>query len=956
MESRDWTQAQYDDSNWIQGYPSHPSCKAAWNTWWKKENLQAKVNKVSNGTDIQPVWYPDCLKLGSTNYYRLVIPAKRIENSDSMTNNNNAAMYSANNNYNALATKTIDTKKDPFTFGNNANNINVALKNNARLSTACSKTGAFAVPTANNFAANNNARTTTSCSKKAVPTANNFAANNNARFAANNNAGSSKSCSKKSVPTANNFAANNNARFAANNNAASSKSCSKTRTANNFANNNARTTTSCSKKALHTAYNFEGNNNARSSKSCSKSKTVRVADNFENNMRTTKACTKTRATTTSCTKAKTTTTCTKSRTVPAAVYFVATSTRTARATQTSNVTAPFILAPIKKHSNSTLLAAALAALLMTILALLCCLPCTRKRIAAAGQKQANMTETGYPSKPRGLAAPAPFDEDSAPAPFDEDAPRSVFSAPKASQYNDMEYESYGILIKSYFLEPNVFSDESAIDRYAGDNYQRDMDSDAQNKGADHSAYDVSEGLDHYGSSNVDNYANDSAYKSAQNAVQSATDYSKDSAGYENDAFDDKLRAASSVLDEERQSASMDSAKNGSAPSFFKNILGAFASNAVKPKAQEHSSSHNEYETETSYADMENGKNNAHNASKSLAEDGLYPLRAAASAQNQEQAANKAADSTQEMYEYEREQDVSQFEKAMANKNSYYSDMAQSSNASADVESQNGNAQSSNGIFHSIMNTFSGAPVKKAEMKSRAAELSEESYEYQTEQSVSEYETQKANASRDSYDASGSQAGISSQDNYEEDEVKELSLYEQIQANNRTRAEGRTLFPGSKASKYAAASSNGAAQKAKGYTMNEMDEEIYHEEDVDYSWRNVPVQRPAPSSHIVSKAYTATRPDEISLQVGDIIGIETIFEDGWARAQNISQGGKRCMVPMNFISYIKTGPSQNVVNGNTAPMQFDKRDSHISVFDDVVPSRVDSKRRSMRNSVASQISN
>jgi hypothetical protein len=62
-----------------------------------------------------------------------------------------------------------------------------------------------------------------------------------------------------------------------------------------------------------------------------------------------------------------------------------------------------------------------------------------------------------------------------------------------------------------------------------------------------------------------------------------------------------------------------------------------------------------------------------------------------------------------------------------------------------------------------------------------------------------------------------------------------------------------------------------------------------------------------------------------------------------------------MVPMNFISFIKTGPSQNVVNGNTALLQFDKRDSHISVFDDIVPSRIDSKRKSMRNSVASQMS-
>jgi hypothetical protein len=124
-----------------------------------------------------------------------------------------------------------------------------------------------------------------------------------------------------------------------------------------------------------------------------------------------------------------------------------------------------------------------------------------------------------------------------------------------------------------------------------------------------------------------------------------------------------------------------------------------------------------------------------------------------------------------------------------------------------------------------------------------------------------------------------------------------------------------------------------------------------EEDNDYySWRNMPISRPAPSSHIVSKAYTPTCPDEMTLLTGDIIGIETVYDDGWARAQNISQGGKRCMVPMNFLSFIKTGPSQNVVNGAPTPLQYDKRNS---VFNDIVAPRITSKRRDVRNSQASQ---
>jgi hypothetical protein len=48
-----------------------------------------------------------------------------------------------------------------------------------------------------------------------------------------------------------------------------------------------------------------------------------------------------------------------------------------------------------------------------------------------------------------------------------------------------------------------------------------------------------------------------------------------------------------------------------------------------------------------------------------------------------------------------------------------------------------------------------------------------------------------------------------------------------------------------------------------------------------------------------------------MQVGDIIGIEKEFSDGWARGQNISQGRKRCIFPLAILTPITSGPSQAV---------------------------------------------
>ena len=67
----------------------------------------------------------------------------------------------------------------------------------------------------------------------------------------------------------------------------------------------------------------------------------------------------------------------------------------------------------------------------------------------------------------------------------------------------------------------------------------------------------------------------------------------------------------------------------------------------------------------------------------------------------------------------------------------------------------------------------------------------------------------------------------------------------------------------------------------------------------------------PSSHIVTHKYSPKLPDEVALLKGDLIGIETIYSDGWAQGQNISQGRKKCVFPMSILEPITSGPSQKL---------------------------------------------
>ena len=69
--------------------------------------------------------------------------------------------------------------------------------------------------------------------------------------------------------------------------------------------------------------------------------------------------------------------------------------------------------------------------------------------------------------------------------------------------------------------------------------------------------------------------------------------------------------------------------------------------------------------------------------------------------------------------------------------------------------------------------------------------------------------------------------------------------------------------------------------------------------------------PAPTSHVVAKRYEPRNQDECVLLPGDLIAIEKIYSDGYARAQNVSQARKRCILPLAILTPITTGPTQIV---------------------------------------------
>jgi hypothetical protein len=99
--------------------------------------------------------------------------------------------------------------------------------------------------------------------------------------------------------------------------------------------------------------------------------------------------------------------------------------------------------------------------------------------------------------------------------------------------------------------------------------------------------------------------------------------------------------------------------------------------------------------------------------------------------------------------------------------------------------------------------------------------------------------------------------------------------------------------------------------------------------------------PAPTSHVVVVGYFARRHDEMNLFVGDLIGIEKEYEDGWARGQNISQGRKRFYFPIVVTRPILSGPSQKVKKNLT--LRTGNQEHFVSKKRVAIPEREHSRR-------------
>ncbi|KAI8849687.1 hypothetical protein BC829DRAFT_442755 [Chytridium lagenaria] len=113
--------------------------------------------------------------------------------------------------------------------------------------------------------------------------------------------------------------------------------------------------------------------------------------------------------------------------------------------------------------------------------------------------------------------------------------------------------------------------------------------------------------------------------------------------------------------------------------------------------------------------------------------------------------------------------------------------------------------------------------------------------------------------------------------------------------------------------------------------------------------------PPPNTHVVRLPYTGIRPDELTLEKGDIVGIEIKFEDGWARGQIISKAHKRGMFPLTVLTPNKSGPSQLVAHDASNKSYFvaKKRSSNGSTdgdhYSSVVPTRTTSVAKKVTGS-------
>jgi hypothetical protein len=100
--------------------------------------------------------------------------------------------------------------------------------------------------------------------------------------------------------------------------------------------------------------------------------------------------------------------------------------------------------------------------------------------------------------------------------------------------------------------------------------------------------------------------------------------------------------------------------------------------------------------------------------------------------------------------------------------------------------------------------------------------------------------------------------------------------------------------------------------------------------------------PAPTSHVVICTYDPDYPDELYLQVGDLIGIEKEYGDGWARGQNISRARKRGLFPLAIVNAITSGPSQAVRRGRGNVFRSMAQEGQVEL--DPIPPRSKSLKR------------
>ncbi|KAI8609023.1 hypothetical protein BC830DRAFT_1152709 [Chytriomyces sp. MP71] len=80
--------------------------------------------------------------------------------------------------------------------------------------------------------------------------------------------------------------------------------------------------------------------------------------------------------------------------------------------------------------------------------------------------------------------------------------------------------------------------------------------------------------------------------------------------------------------------------------------------------------------------------------------------------------------------------------------------------------------------------------------------------------------------------------------------------------------------------------------------------------------------PPPSqTHVVVRGFNGFRSDELTLEVGDIVGITQLFSDGWAEGKLISKRNKVGFFPLQVLTRQKHGASQSVGHTETGQAYF-----------------------------------